>query len=110
MVPAKSPNEAASVQPKQVGAAQQDSGAELERFYDVPIQVNVQLDQKRVTVADVLDLHVDSIVEMNRSAGENVDLMLDGRVIGNGEIVVIEDTMGLRVTDLWAPSDSGRSG
>ena len=110
MAPEKPPNEAATLQPKQVGAAQQDSGDELERFHDVPIQVNVQLDQKRVTVADVLDLHVDSIVEMNRSAGENVDLMLDGRVIGNGEIVVIEDTMGLRVTDLWSPSDSGSNG
>ena len=73
MVPAKQPNEAVSLEPKQVPTAQQDGGAELERFYDVPIQVNVQLDQKRVTVADVLDLHVDSIVEMNRSAGENVD-------------------------------------
>ena len=112
MVPEKPPNEAeiTSLQPKQVGTAQQDSGDELERFYDVPIQVNVQLDQKRITVADVLDLHVDSIVEMNRSAGENVDLMLDGRVIGNGEIVVIEDTMGLRVTDLWSPRDSGPNG
>ena len=109
MVPAKQPNEAVSLEPKQVPTAQQDGGTELERFYDVPIQVNVQLDQKRVTVADVLDLHIDSIVEMNRSAGENVDLMLDGRVIGNGEIVVIEDTVGLRVTDLWSPSDAGRS-
>ena len=110
MAPEKPPNEAATLQPKQVGAAQQDSGDELERFHDVPIQVNVQLDQKRVAVAEVLDLHVDSIIEMNRSAGENVDLMLDGRVIGNGEIVVIEDTVGLRVTDLWDPSDPGANG
>ena len=112
MVPAKPPNEAeiTSLQPKQVDTAQQGSGDELERFHDVPIQVNVQLDQKRIAVADVLDLHVDSIIEMNRSAGENVDLMLDGRVIGNGEIVVIEDTLGLRVTDLWSPSDSGPNG
>ena len=109
MAPANPPKEAeiATLQPKEGGTAPQESGAELERFYDVPIQVNVQLDRKQISVAEVLDLHVDSIVEMNRSAGENVDLMLDGRVIGNGEIVVIEDTVGLRVTDLWDPSDVG---
>ena len=44
--------------------------------------------------------------ELSRSAGENVDLLMDGEPVGNGEIVVIEDTMGLRITDL-RPPDAG---
>ncbi len=75
------------------------------RFADIPIHVGVQLDRKRVTVKEVLNLQVDSVVEMERSAGENVDLLLDGLMVGNGEIVVIEDMMGLRVTDLALPDD-----
>ena len=73
------------------------------RLADIPINVGVQLDHKRVKVKEVLNLQVDSVVEMERSAGENVDLLLDGLPVGNGEIVVIEDMMGLRVTDLSLP-------
>ncbi len=73
------------------------------RFADMPIDVGVQLDRKRVKVREVLNLQVGSVVEMERSAGENVDLLLDGLLVGNGEIVVIEDMMGLRVTDLSLP-------
>jgi flagellar motor switch protein FliN/FliY len=67
---------------------------------DIPIRVSVQLDHRLVSVAEILDLKVDSIVKMERSAGENVDLLLEGMTAGNGEIVVIEDMMGLRITDL----------
>ncbi len=72
----------------------------LAALSDVPIRVSVQLDHKRVTVMEILDLKVESIVKMERSAGENVDLLLEGMIAGNGEIVVIEDMMGLRITDL----------
>jgi len=72
----------------------------LAALSDIPIRVSVQLDHKWVTVTEVLDLKIDSIVKMERSAGENVDLLLEGMVAGNGEIVVIDDMMGLRITDL----------
>lgn len=69
-------------------------------FLDVPIDVTVELARKKLKVREVLTLQVDSIIQMDQSAGENVDLRLNGIAVGNGEIVVIEDTMGLRVTDL----------
>lgn len=83
--------------PRISGPAQDDP---LRRFSDLPIEVSVQLDRKLVSVREVLDLKAGSVVKMDRSAGENVDLLLDGVVMGNGEIVVIEDMMGLRITDL----------
>lgn len=73
---------------------------ELERFRDIPIEISVQLDRKRVSMREVLRLQTESVIKLERSAGENVDLLMDGKVVGNGEIVVIEDTMGLRITDL----------
>lgn len=76
----------------------------LRRFRDVPITISVQLDRKRVKVEEVLEFRKGSIIELSRSAGENVDLLLDGENIGNGEIVVIEDTMGLRITDFCSAS------
>jgi flagellar motor switch protein FliN/FliY len=73
---------------------------DLRPFYDVPIEVSVQLDRKRVKLRQVLELRVDSVLPMGRSAGENVDLLLDGALVGNGEIVVIDNMVGLRITDL----------
>jgi flagellar motor switch protein FliN/FliY len=80
-------------------AMSEDSRA-LRAFLDVPIDVTVELSRKKVKVREILNLQVDSIIQMDQSAGENVDLRLNGIAVGNGEIVVIEDAMGLRVTDL----------
>ena len=71
-------------------------------FLDVPIDVTVELARKKLKVREILNLQIDSIIQMDQSAGENVDLRLNGVLVGNGEIVVIEDMMGLRVTDLKA--------
>ncbi len=79
----------------------------IDSFREIPIKISVQLDRKRVRVANVLDFRVGSVIELSRSAGENVDLLMEGMTVGNGEIVVIEDTMGLRITDLRIPDDRG---
>ena len=75
----------------------------MERFADIPITLSVQLDRKWTSIREILELKVDAIVKLNRSAGENVELLMDGVPVGSGEIVVIEDLMGLRVTDLRLP-------
>lgn len=73
---------------------------EMLRFLDLPIRVRIELDRKRITLGEALELTENSIISLERSAGDNVDLLLNGVPIGSGEIVVIEDTMGLRLTDL----------
>ena len=77
--------------------------SDLHQLRDVPIVLSVQLDRKRLKVSEILEFRKDSIIELARSAGENVDLLMDGEPVGNGEIVVIEDMMGLRITDLRGP-------
>ncbi len=83
-------------------AVESDEGRALRPFLDVPIEVTVELARKKLKVREILNLQIDSVIQMDQSAGENVDLRLNGIAVGNGEIVVIEDTMGLRVTDLKA--------
>lgn len=79
--------------------------SDLHQLRDVPIELSVQLDRKRLKVSEILEFRKDSIIELSRSAGENVDLLMDGEPVGSGEIVVIEDMMGLRITDLRAPDE-----
>ena len=66
---------------------------------DVPMQLAVELERRVLTVREILGLEVGRILELTRSAGENVDIYAGGELLGYGEIVVIETTMGVRVTD-----------
>lgn len=72
---------------------------ETAHLADVPIDVEVELGRKVMTIADVLNLSIDSIIRMPRSAGENIDILVGGTLVGYGEIVIIEDAVGLRITD-----------
>jgi flagellar motor switch protein FliN/FliY len=97
--PPGAPHAAGSDTPVQDSAAAEESQALLP-FLDVPVEVTVELARKKLKVREILNLQIDSIIQMDQSAGENVDLRLNGVAVGNGEIVVIEDMMGLRLTDL----------
>jgi flagellar motor switch protein FliN/FliY len=72
---------------------------EIAGFEDVPVAVQVELDRRVMTVREVLQLDINSILKMNRSAGENLDLRIGGALIGFGEIVISENTTGFRITD-----------
>lgn len=72
---------------------------EIAHLADLPIDLEVELDRRTMTVREILKIDAGSVIEMTRSAGENIDLLVDGTVIGFGEIVIIEEAMGVRVTD-----------
>jgi flagellar motor switch protein FliN/FliY len=59
----------------------------------------VELDRKTMTVRELLRIEAGGVLRMTRSAGENIDILADGIVIGFGEIVILEEKMGVRVTD-----------
>ena len=75
-------------------------GAELERLYDVPVELAVEIGRTRMTIREALALGPGSIVTLNRLAGEPVDLLVNGKPIARGEVVVIDEEFGLRVTEL----------
>lgn len=69
---------------------------------DIPISLDVELDRRIMTLRSVLELEPGAVIKMSRSAGENIDLLVDGCVLGFGEIVIIEDTVGVRMTDFYS--------
>ena len=72
---------------------------EIAHLSDTRIDLEVELDRKIMTLRELLRIDVGGILRLGRSAGENIDILVDGKVIGFGEIVIIEDAMGIRVTD-----------
>ena len=83
--------------PAGVGA---DLGADLERLHDVPVELTVEIGRTRMTIGETLALGPGSIVSLERLAGEPVDLLVNGKRIAYGEVVVIDEEFGLRITEL----------
>jgi flagellar motor switch protein FliN/FliY len=72
---------------------------DLIRFSDIPMNVDIELDRRIMTVRDILELRMGSVIRMSRSAGENIDVLVGGTLVGFGEIVIIEERVGVRITD-----------
>lgn len=72
---------------------------ELAHIADLPLDIEVELDRKIMTIRSILELRRGSLIRLTRSAGENIDILVGGTVLGYGEIVVIEDRIGVRITD-----------
>lgn len=75
---------------------------EVQHLADVPVDLIMELDRKVMPVEQLLDLEVGSVVWLTRSAGEAIDIYAGGALIGFGEVVVIESTFGIRITDFSA--------
>jgi flagellar motor switch protein FliN/FliY len=78
------------------------ASAELERLYDVPVELAVEIGRTRMTIRETLALGPGSIVTLDRLAGEPVDLLVNGKPIARGEVVVLDEEFGLRVTEVLA--------
>jgi len=79
-------------------------GADLSRLHDVPVELAVEIGRTRMTIGQTLELRPGSVVSLNRLAGEPVDLLINGKPIARGEVVVIDEEFGLRVTDVVSSS------
>lgn len=72
---------------------------ELEHFAEIPMDIEAELDCKTLTMSQILDLEAGAIIKLRRSAGENIDLLIGGSLVAFGEIVVLQEMMGVRITD-----------
>jgi len=77
---------------------------DLQRLHDVPVELAVEIGRTRMTIGETLALGPGSIVSLNRLAGEPVDLLVNGRPIARGEVVVVDEEFGLRVTEIVSVS------
>jgi flagellar motor switch protein FliN/FliY len=72
---------------------------QMTHLADISLDIEVELDRKVVTVRSLLELEPQSVLKLSRSAGENIDILVGDALVAFGEIVVIEDMMGVRITD-----------
>ncbi len=81
----------------------QVNDANIGLILDVPLQVNVELGRTKKSIKDILDLTKGSIVELDKLAGEPVDIMVNGKYLAKGEVVVIDENFGVRITEIVSP-------
>ena len=81
----------------------QINDANIGLILDVPLQVNVELGRTKKSIKDILDLTKGSIVELDKLAGEPVDIMVNGKYLAKGEVVVIDENFGVRITEIVSP-------
>jgi flagellar motor switch protein FliN len=72
---------------------------EIALLSEVPVEIEIELDRRTMTAREVLEWEEGSVIGTGRSAGENIDLYIGGALCGSGEIVVIENALGVRITD-----------
>ncbi|KWW10926.1 MULTISPECIES: flagellar motor switch phosphatase FliY [Peribacillus] len=91
-----------SFQPHQL---QESESKNLSMLMDIPLQVTVELGRTKRSVKDILELSSGSIIELDKLAGEPVDILVNSRLIAKGEVVVIDENFGVRVTDIMSQSE-----
>jgi flagellar motor switch protein FliN/FliY len=82
-----------------------ESSRRLDMLLDVPLEVNVELGRTRMTIQDLLTLGPGSVIELDKVAGEALDILVNGRLVARGEAVVVNDKFGIRITDIVSPQE-----
>lgn len=82
------------------GITQEKVMEEVKHFMDVPLRITIQIGTRTMKVRDILQLQPSSVIELEKSAGENVDILVNNRMIGFGEVLELEGCTGIRITDL----------
>ena len=77
----------------------------LDMVMDIPVQLTAELGRTKIAIRDLLQLAQGSVIELDRLAGEPMDLLVNGCLIAQGEVVVINEKFGIRLTDVIAPDE-----
>jgi flagellar motor switch protein FliN/FliY len=77
----------------------------LDMLLDVPLDLSVELGRTRMTIQDLLGLAPGSVVELDKVAGEALDILVNDRLVARGEAVVVNDKFGIRITDIVSPQE-----
>ena len=108
------PETASEVQPEQVAPASftnfapttaTSAGNDINMILDIPVQLTVELGRTRIPIKHILQLAQGSVVELDAMAGEPMDVLVNGYLIAQGEVVVVNDKFGIRLTDIITPSE-----
>jgi len=90
------------------GGATGAAGNDINMILDIPVQLTVELGRTRIPIKHILQLAQGSVVELETLAGEPMDVLVNGYLIAQGEVVVVNDKFGIRLTDIVTPSERMR--
>lgn len=76
------------------------TAADLEAVFDVPVKVSAILGQSRMQVADLLKMTTGTVLELDRKVGEAIDIYVNNRLVARGEVVLVEDRLGVTMTEI----------
>ena len=92
-------------QPLINSSAAEIGSQDIDRVLDIPVQLTAELGRARITIKNLLQLSQGSVVELDGLAGEPMDVFINGYLIAQGEVVVVNDKFGIRLTDIITPSE-----
>ncbi|MEA1885574.1 MAG: flagellar motor switch phosphatase FliY [Thermotogota bacterium] len=78
---------------------------QLELLYDVPLEITVELGRSKLKLKEIMDLNIGSIIELDKLTGEHIDVLVNGKVIAKGEVVVVSESFGVRITEIINPRE-----
>ena len=96
---------AAQFQDLQSDGAGNDHDVSLDVILDVPVMLSLEVGRTRMAIRNLLQLNQGSVVELERGAGEPLDVFVNGTLVAHGEVVVVNDRFGVRLTDVVSPSE-----
>lgn len=98
--------EAVLEQSKQTDALAQDAESEkMELILDIPVSVTVEIGRTKMTIRNLLQLNQGGIVALDRLAGDPLDVLVNGTLVAHGEVVVVNDKFGVRLTDIVSKAE-----
>jgi len=92
-----------SVQPTSTG--DDNSNKNIEMIYEIPVRVHAELGNTSMTIRDLLTLGPKSVIELERLAGESIDLLVNEVLVGKADVVVVNENFGLRITEITSVED-----
>lgn len=91
--------------PLESNASKSGAAHDLDIIMDIPVRLSVELGRTRITIKQLLDLAQGSVVELDGLAGEPMDILINGYLIAQGEVVVLDDKYGIRITEIVTPAE-----
>ncbi|EMY6820482.1 flagellar motor switch protein FliN [Vibrio cholerae] len=82
-----------------------DERRKLDTIMDIPVTISMEVGRSKISIRNLLQLNQGSVVELDRIAGESLDVMVNGTLIAHGEVVVVNDKFGIRLTDVISQTE-----
>lgn len=86
-------------------AAPATGAPDLDVIMDIPVKISMEVGNTEISIRNLLQLNQGSVIELDRLAGEPLDVLVNGTLIAHGEVVVVNDKFGIRMTDVISPSE-----